>query len=162
MKLREPTSIAGPYAALVAAALLSAVIFTVYDRTSSDTSFDVPATELAADDGLPGDASIVQAFESGRSGFTAQSGGIVQRILADDESGDRHQRFIVELVSGLTLLVSHNIDLAPRAPVEVGDTVQFMGIYEWNGQGGVIHWTHHDPQGVQPGGWLMHRGRTYR
>jgi hypothetical protein len=137
-------------------------LFTVYDRTSRDTSYDPPDTELAADAGLPGDAAIAQAFESGRSGFMAQSGGIVQRILADDESGDRHQRFIVELASGMTLLLSHNIDLAPRAPVEVGDTVQFLGIYEWNGRGGLIHFTHHDPQGVQPGGWLMHRGRTYR
>ena len=36
----------------------------------------------------------------------------------------------------------------PRiADVKVGDTVSFFGEYVWNEQGGLIHWTHHDPAG---------------
>ncbi len=58
--------------------------------------------------------------------------------------------------------MSHNIDLAPRVPIAVGDTVEFRGQYEWNERGGVIHWTHHDPDGRRPGGWLRHRSRVYR
>ena len=43
-----------------------------------------------------------------------------------------------------------------------GDTVAFHGVYEWNAQGGVIHWTHHDPVGRHVAGWLKHNGQTYQ
>jgi hypothetical protein len=46
--------------------------------------------------------------------------------------------------------------------VERGDTVTVQGIYEWNDRGGVVHWTHHDPDGRGPGGWIRHRGEVYR
>jgi hypothetical protein len=97
------------------------------------------------------------------SGKQAQGSGIVVRILSDDNDGSRHQRFILKLDSGETLLVAHNIDLAPRiSGLKEGDTVQFNGEYESNSQGGVIHWTHHDPNGHHVGGWLKHEGRTYQ
>jgi hypothetical protein len=57
----------------------------------------------------------------------------VTRILADDNDGSRHQRFILEVGGGRTLLIAHNIDLAPRVTgLKVGDTVEFHGEYEWN------------------------------
>ena len=85
------------------------------------------------------------------------------RLLADDNDGSRHQRFILEVGAGRTLLIAHNIDLAPRIPdLKVGDTVEFYGEYEPNDRGGVIHWTHHDPQGDHVDGWLKHAGRTYQ
>ena len=33
--------------------------------------------------------------------------------------------------------------------------------WEWNERGGVIHWTHHDPQGRHPEGWIRYRGDVY-
>ena len=33
----------------------------------------------------------------------------------------------------------------------------FRGEYDWNPQGGVIHWKHHDHGGQHPGGWLKHQ-----
>ena len=85
------------------------------------------------------------------------------KVLRDDLDGSRHQRFILELGSGQTVLISHNIDLAPRiGGLSEGDRVEFFGEYEWNPQGGVIHWTHHDPGGRHVGGWLKHDGNTYQ
>jgi hypothetical protein len=98
-----------------------------------------------------------------RSGQQVQGEGKVTRVLADDTEGSRHQRFIVRLDSGRTILIAHNIDLAPRVPSLVaGDAVQFFGEYEWNQKGGVIHWTHHDPQNRHPGGWVEHEGKRYQ
>lgn len=103
------------------------------------------------------------SFASPQSGEQSRGTGVVTRILPDDIDGSRHQRFILEVGSGRTLLIAHNIDLAPRLKgLEVGDTVEFYGEYEWNDKGGVIHWTHHDPNGRHVGGWLKYRGHTYQ
>jgi hypothetical protein len=107
-------------------------------------------------------AGLAEAHSGRRSGLWFETAGSVDRLLADDHDGSRHQRFILRLSSGQTLLVAHNIDLAPRIPVRPGDRLRFRGQYEWNDQGGVIHWTHHDPQRRQTGGWIEHEGRVYR
>jgi hypothetical protein len=84
-------------------------------------------------------------------------------VLSDDNDGRRHQRFVVALASGQTLLISHNIDLAPRvAGLRKGDVVSFGGEYEWNAEGGVIHWTHRDPGNRHPAGWINHNGKLYQ
>lgn len=109
----------------------------------------------------------VPAGSTGTGSYDWKSGdwvllqGTVVRLLRDDSQGSRHQRFIIELPGRLTLLVAHNIDLAERVPLGKGDTVTVRGQYEPNDRGGVIHWTHHDPQGG-PGGWVEYRGRRYR
>lgn len=112
---------------------------------------------------VPPSAPSVNRFTQSDAGRQVQGDGVVTRLLADDNDGSKHQRFIIRLASGQTLLVAHNIDLAPRVSnISVNDTVQFNGEYEWNSQGGVIHWTHHDPAGRHVGGWLKHQGRTYQ
>ncbi|MGE4442423.1 MAG: DUF3465 domain-containing protein [Desulfomicrobium sp.] len=111
-----------------------------------------------------GSFDLVQAaFNEQRSGVQVQGEGVVSKLLSDDTDGSRHQRFILTLPSGQTLLVAHNIDLAPRiASLKSGDPVAFNGVYEWNAKGGVIHWTHHDPAGRHEAGWLRHAGQTYQ
>jgi hypothetical protein len=124
---------------------------------------------LASDASHVADAStgrneaIENAFREQRSGVQVTGEGVVLRILPDDNDGHRHQRFILRLASGQTLLVAHNIDLAPRlASLNPGDLVAFKAVYEWNAKGGTIHWTHRDPSGRHPGGWLRHGGQTYQ
>ena len=87
--------------------------------------------------------------------------GDVTRILKDDNDCSRHQRFLIKIPEGLTLLVAHNIDLAPRVPLAVDDHISIYGQYEWNNKGGVLHWTHHDPSKSRPEGWIMHQGKKY-
>lgn len=109
------------------------------------------------------DAVLAEAFDQHQSDLQIQGNGEVIKILDDDTKGSRHQRFILRLNSGQTLLVAHNIDLAPRiSSLETGDAVEFYGEYEWNSKGGVIHWTHHDPRARHEAGWLKHDGRTYQ
>lgn len=102
-------------------------------------------------------------FGKDASNTQVRGSGIVTRVLSDDNRGSRHQRFIIRVPSGRTLLVAHNIDLAPRvAGLEEGDEVAFNGEYEWNPKGGVVHWTHHDPDGQHVAGWLKHDGHVYQ
>ena len=86
----------------------------------------------------------------------------VIKLLKDDLSGSRHQKFLIRADTNLTLLVSHNIDLAPRVPVKQNDYISLQGRYEWNNRGGVIHWTHHDPKGKKAGGWISVNGKKYK
>jgi Protein of unknown function (DUF3465) len=121
------------------------------------------AFSLTADQPGSDDTQIATAFRNHQSNVQVRAAGVVSRVLADDRDGSAHQRFIVRLSSGQTLLIAHNIDLAPRvAGLREGDTIEFHGEYEWNSQGGVVHWTHHDPDGRHVGGWLRHAGRSYQ
>jgi len=108
-----------------------------------------------------GDQAILDAFADGRSDMLIEASGIVERTLSDDLDGSRHQRFIVTLEDGHTILIAHNIDLSSKIPLQKGDWVDFRGEYEWSEQGGVIHWTHHDPQGKHLDGWIFHKGEFY-
>lgn len=109
------------------------------------------------------DGNLDRVQESRASGGQLQGQGTVIKVLPDDNDGSRHQRFILKLQSGQTLLIAHNIDIAPRiGSLRNGDTVGFNGVYERNSEGGVIHWTHHDPGGRHAAGWLKHGGQTYQ
>ena len=109
------------------------------------------------------DSTLQDAYDNRQSDVQVQGEGVVTKLLADDVDGSRHQRFILRLDTGQTVLVAHNIDLAPRVSgLSTGDTVEFYGEYEWNPKGGVIHWTHHDPGNRHIDGWLMHDGKTYQ
>jgi hypothetical protein len=109
------------------------------------------------------DRALQNAFDRRQSKLQIQGKATVYRILDDDLKGSRHQRFLLRTGTGLSLLVAHNIDIAPRIPsIKVGDTVEFYGVYEYNDKGGVLHWTHHDPGGRHVDGWLHHNGKNYR
>ena len=106
---------------------------------------------------------IDKAYHSKQSDVQVLGVGKVIKVLKDDTKGSQHQRFLVKLPSNLTILIAHNIDLAPRvADLKAGDAIEFYGEYEWNNKGGVIHWTHHDPRKKHKDGWLKHNGVIYQ
>lgn len=108
-------------------------------------------------------ASLKGAYENHQSDVQVKDSGTVVRILKDDNKGARHQKFILKLSSGQTILIAHNIDLAPRInSISNGDVIQFYGEYEWNNKGGVVHWTHRDPNNHHVNGWLKHKGKIYQ
>ncbi|SFP48625.1 Protein of unknown function [Nitrosomonas cryotolerans] len=115
--------------------------------------------ELEAD----GDELLAQLFANIQGDVQVYGNGVVVSILSDDLVGSRHQRFIVELKSKQTLLIAHNIDLAPRIDtLSLDDQIEFYGEYEWNDKGGVIHWTHHDPEEMHVNGWIFHNNIIYQ
>lgn len=136
--------------------LLGAVIFAVA-ALAGYRHFDGRVQRSVA----PSSADVRSGAEASET--PVQGSGIIMRILPDDEQGSRHQRFILRLSSGRTLLIAHNIDLAPRVDgLKEGDVVEYSGEYVWNAKGGVVHWTHRDPSGRHAAGWLKHEGRTYQ
>lgn len=111
----------------------------------------------------PSNVALERAIRARLAGYQVRGSGKVARILTDDNDGSRHQRVILRLDSGRTLLVAHNIDLAPRiGDLQAGETVSFFGEYEWHERGGVIHWTHHDPRAQHVDGWVEYRGKRYQ
>ncbi|MFK5927327.1 MAG: DUF3465 domain-containing protein [Desulfuromusa sp.] len=107
--------------------------------------------------------SIQTAYDNHQSDVQVTGSAVVIKLLPDDIKGSRHQKFILKLTAGRTLLVAHNIDLAQKiTSLRKGDTVEFNGEYEWNSKGGILHWTHRDPKGRHVSGWLKHNGKIYQ
>ncbi len=101
-------------------------------------------------------------MQAWRSGQMVQFGGKVYKLLPTDNRGSRHQRWLMQVPGReKTILVAHNIDLAPPVPIEPGDHLIVYGQYEANKKGGVVHWTHKDPKNRRAGGWIKHEGKQY-
>ena len=107
--------------------------------------------------------AATEAFNNRQSDVQVRGVGIVEKVLRDDNKGSRHQKMLLALPTGQTILIAHNIDLAPRInDLRKGDAVEFYVEYEWSAKGGVVHWTHRDPGGRHEHGWLKHNGTIYQ
>jgi len=106
--------------------------------------------------------TVEEAFEKKISDVPLTIEGKATEILEDDTDLTPHQRFIVQIPSGHTVLVSHNLERAYRVPVKVGDEVEVHGTYKWNELGGIIHKTHHDDRGEHEDGWLNYAGKRHQ
>lgn len=135
------------------------------DTGSSNSSSSAPASPPSSPRSQTtanaGSAEVEAAYEAERSGVMLSLSGVVKKILPDDNDGSRHQKFIVRMPNKRTVLIAHNIDLADRVPLSEGDDVSIHGQYEWNGQGGIVHWTHKDPDGRHAEGYIDHAGKRY-
>ncbi len=106
-------------------------------------------------------ADAAAAPDRRSSGEVVEVSGRVVRLLSDDDDAERHQRFVIRIGGGQTVLVAHNLTLADRVPVGLGDRVDVRGVYEWSDLGGLVHWTHRDPMGNEEGGYVRFAGKEY-
>ena len=121
-----------------------------------------PLSEHTLNTNQPNLRSVADCYASKISHVQVEDSGKVVKILPDDTQGLRHQKFLVQIASGQTLLFAHNVDVAGRVQgIKVGDAVQFRGEYVYNPKGGIVHWTHHDPSGKHYAGWIKLGDKTY-
>jgi len=121
------------------------------------------STQQAISSSSSNDFILQDAFEHQKSDIQVEGEGKISKILPDDTNGIRHQKMIVVLNSGQSILLTHNIDLAGKVnPIRLGDSIAFNGEYVWNEKGGLVHWTHHDPKGHHVAGWLKYNEKIYQ
>lgn len=124
-----------------------------------------PSTEQsdgAANSQQLGQDQLLQAQASRSKKVEVVFSAQVARLLPDDRKGTPHQRFLLQLSNGTTVLVAHNTKMAPPVPIQVGDLVTIKGEYIWNDKGGVVHWTHHTDTPRHEGGYIQAAGQTYQ
>jgi len=110
-------------------------------------------------------AAVERDYADHRSTVEVTAQGVVTAVLADDDTGPsgRHQRFIIRLAGAThTVLIDNNVTVGQRVPVAPSDDVTVHGEYIWNDQGGLIHYTHHDPAPGHEGGWIDRNGVRYQ
>lgn len=108
-------------------------------------------------------SALSAAYRNHQSRVEVCGRGVIAKVLRDDTQGTRHQRVIVRLPEGQTVLIAYNYDLAPRIEgLRSGAPIEFVGEYEWNPQGGIVHWTHRDPARRHPPGWIHYGGHQYQ
>jgi S1-C subfamily serine protease len=151
----------------MALAVLVAVVGAYLKQQQGESSAPPTSVPRASDRSVDSSAAsadlapLLQAIRNRSSGTHVQAAGEIAKMLPDDNDGSRHQRFIVRLATGDTILIAHNIDLARRVVAREGDRVEFKGEYIWNDRGGVVHWTHHDPAKRHAEGWIRVKGETF-
>ncbi|MBT3812364.1 MAG: DUF3465 domain-containing protein, partial [Gammaproteobacteria bacterium] len=95
--------------------LIAGVLFAVEAYQQQDISApedilqDFETTKKAATDNI----ALKRAYKQEQSDLQVQSSSIVVKSVRDDLKGSRHQKFILWVAPGLTVLGAHNIDLAP-------------------------------------------------
>lgn len=129
--------------------------------TGTDSEPAAAATDGASSSQQGQDGELIAAQNS-RSRQYVTATATVKRLLKDDTRGIPHQRFLIELSNGTTVLVAHNTDRAPKVPVHEGDTVTLHGEYIWTEKGGTLHWTHHSDSPMHESGWIEFNGERYQ
>jgi len=122
------------------------------------------AAALAAGGCAPatGDAAngaVYDAWSGHQSRVEVTASGSVARVLGTHSGpSGRHEGFLLHLTGaaghGLTVRVETNVDITGPVPLSAGDGVEVRGEYVYDARGGLIHYTHHDPRGRHPGGFV--------
>jgi hypothetical protein len=111
-------------------------------------------------------AEIYAAWQQHRSPVEVSANGTIVKVLGirGGRSG-RHEGFLVHLSGNeahdLTIRVEDNVDLTGPIPLHAGDAVELRGEYIFDPRGGILHYTHRDPRGRHPSGYVRVNGRMY-
>jgi hypothetical protein len=111
--------------------------------------------------------AVYDAWRTGRSHLELTASGSVARTLGlrRGPSG-MHEGFLLHLRGsagrGLTIRVEDNVDLTGPIPMAAGDDVEVRGEYVYDERGGLIHYTHLDPRGRHPGGYVRVHDKVYQ
>lgn len=122
----------------------------------------LPASKGGAEGAVFDDSEIIKAQDAHLVNVQVTGKVIVKKLLPDDTRGLPHQKFLLQLTNGTTVLVAHNTQMAPPVPLQAGDSLTICGFFVWNSRGGLIHWTHHSDSSRHPGGWIEFQGRRYQ
>lgn len=117
------------------------------DTTKTDTNYDV-----------------LNAIRSSKPlTYTTIKNALVVKLLRNDNKGARHQRWIIQIENGVTITVVHNIDIAEKIPLSVGDTIEVAGelVFGDRKKDPLLHWTHEDPRGKRIAGYVILNGKRY-
>lgn len=83
----------------------------------------------------------------------------VTRVLGERRSrSGLHEGFVIR-VAQRSFTVEDNADITGEIPLRRGDVLSLLGTLECDD--GVIHWTHHDPSGHHPTGYIKVNGKLY-
>jgi hypothetical protein len=113
-----------------------------------------------------GNGAVYDAWRAQRSRVEVTADGSVARVLGIREGpSGTHEGFLLHLRGsagrGLTVRVEDNVDITGRIPLREGDDVIVKGEYVYDPRGGLIHYTHHDPRGRHPSGYVRVGDRVY-
>lgn len=132
-----------------------------YPRNEEQKQHDERA-DIQGRNNNSGDSQIVAAAERrGRVDFVEGSGMVVTQLLPDDNSGLRHQKWMVKLSNGQSMQAVYNSDMCPRVPLKVGDVVAMGGQFIYTNEGPMLHWLHFDPKSNRPDGYVEVNGQAY-
>ncbi len=120
----------------------------------------------AAPSANDGNAAVFDAWRAQRSHIEVTARGVIARDLGTRAGvSAAHEGFLLHLAGasgrGLTVRVEANVDFTGPMPIAAGESVIVRGEYEFDARGGVIHWTHRDPRGRHPGGYIEIQNKRY-
>ncbi len=91
------------------------------------------STQQAISSDSSHDFILQDAFARRLNDIQVEGEGKISKLLPDDTGGIRHQKMIVVLNSGQSILLAHNIDLAGKIdPIQLGDIIAFKCEYVWS------------------------------
>lgn len=108
------------------------------------------------------DAQIIQAQSQQARKVELTVTAPIKKMLREEDYREPHQRFLLMLSNGTTVLVANDLQYGTYAPVQEGNVVRIHGEYIWNERGGVLHWTHKSDEPRHESGYIDFNGMRYQ